>query len=581
MVRLIVNGREHTIDSPAGPTLLDVLREDLGLTGAKYGCGEGECGACTVLVGDSPIRACQQDAASVTGPVTTVEALAAGGSLHPVQSAFVRARALQCGYCTPGLVMAAVALLARDAAPDDATVREALAGNICRCGGYPRIVEAIQLAATGDAGGEAVTAEPAGAEDRRPADAMWTALLSIPDDGAERGWGWSTPGGARLTIDTGGRVTAYTGKVEAGQGNRAALIRLVAAELGVPTTSVVLDMGDTACAPLDLGTVGSRSMPDAGRALRLVAATARRELVRTAAERWQVDPAQLVAADQSIHDPAGDRRASYGELIASGSRTIHADPDEPLPAAPAGLASLDDTMLHRYLVDAVTGAKRFPSDLTLPGLQHARLLRPPAHGAHRTALDTSAAGARAGVTVVEDGDLVAVVAPTRAAAEAALPSIQAQWTVGDQPADVDLEKYLRDHPREGQGWGGAVLREAGDVDAAFKRAEVVLSATYHTAYLAHAPLEPRVALATVDAQSATVWVGTQRPFAVQADVAAALGLVPEHVRIVVPDFGGGFGGKHSADVAVQAARLARATGRPVKVAWTRAEEFQWAYFRPA
>src|SRR4029079_9066853 len=112
-MRITVNGQSHTVETPSGPTLLDVLREDLHLTGTKYGCGEGECGACTVLVDGAPTRACTQDAASVAGPVTTVESLAATGNLHRVQAAFVRARALQCGYCTPGMVMSAVALLER------------------------------------------------------------------------------------------------------------------------------------------------------------------------------------------------------------------------------------------------------------------------------------------------------------------------------------------------------------------------------------------------------------------------------------------------------------------------------------
>jgi isoquinoline 1-oxidoreductase len=579
VVRLIVNGAECTVERPSGPTLLDVLRDDLGLTGTKCGCGEGECGACTVLVGGVPTRACTQDVASVTDAVTTVEGLAADRSLHPVQAAFVRARALQCGYCTPGMVISAVALLARDPAPDDATIRAALAGNICRCGGYPRILEAVHLAATGDLTAELAPADLLAPD---PADrSVWTVLLPASEGSAGRDWGWSTPGGARLSIDSGGRITAYTGKVDAGQGNRAALTRLVAAELAVPTSAVGLEMGDTASAPLDLGTVGSRSTPDAGRVLRLVAATARRELVRAAGEQWSVDPADLTLSEGSVRDPASGREVAYGALVAGGPRTVHADPRESLQATPTGLTGVDDTMLHRYLTAAVTGAKRFPSDVTVPGMAHARVLRPPAYGADLQALDTGAAHGIEGVTVVEDGDLIGVVAPTPAAAGTALQAVKAQWTVDDQPADVDLEKHLRSHPLDGQGWGSAVHREVGDVDAAFAQAEIGLSATYHTAYLAHVPLEPRVAVATVNQDAATVWVGTQRPFAVQAEVAAVLELPPERVRIVVPDFGGGFGGKHSADVAVQAARLAKAAGRPVRVAWTRAEEFHWAYFRPA
>jgi len=586
-MRLTVNGVEHTVKVPSGPTLLDVLRDDLGLTGTKYGCGEGECGACTVLVDGAPVRACTQDAATVDGQVTTVEGLAQGDRLHPVQASFVRTRALQCGYCTPGMVMSAVALLARDPEPDEDAVRDALSGNVCRCGGYPRILQAVREAA--GRADEPANLDPT--EDGPTAEAgdLWTVVLSPFSD---QDWGWSTPGGARLTIDATGRITAYTGKVDAGQGNRAALTRLVAAELATPTAMVVLRMGDTGCAPLDLGTVGSRSTPDAGRALRLVAAAARRELVREAARRWRTVDAGLTVESGTVRDPAAGREISYAALVAGGSRTVHVDAHQALAPTPAGLSAVDDAVLRRGLTAATTGAKRFPSDVAVPGMLHGRVLRAPGYGAVLRTVDTTEAQAMPGVTVVADGGFVAAVAPTRAQATRALAAMRPQWTVADQPADTELEKYLRTHLVERDGRGSAVIREAGDVEAAFADADLRLAATYLTAYLAHVPLEPRVAVAQVhraegsarklaDADEATVWVGTQRPFAVRAEVAAALDLAPEQVRIVVPDFGGGFGGKHSADVAIEAARLAQATGRPVKVAWTRAEEFRWAYFRPA
>ena len=147
MARLIVNGVERTVQDQPDATLLDVLRDELGLTGTKYGCGEGECGACTVLLGGAPVRACQQPSV-VDREVTTVEGLAPG---HPVPAAFVAERALQCGFCTPGMVMSTVALLANDPTPDDAAIRSALAGNICRCGGHPRIMAAVHRAAASPA----------------------------------------------------------------------------------------------------------------------------------------------------------------------------------------------------------------------------------------------------------------------------------------------------------------------------------------------------------------------------------------------------------------------------------------------
>lgn len=147
-MRLLVNGESHEVAVDAERTLLSVLRHELGLTGAKYGCGEGNCGACTVLLDGEATRSCITPAASAAGrAVTTVEGLAAGDDLHPVQAAFVEHTAFQCAYCTPGFIMSTVALLARNPNPDERQIRAALSGHICRCGTYVRILRAVETAA--------------------------------------------------------------------------------------------------------------------------------------------------------------------------------------------------------------------------------------------------------------------------------------------------------------------------------------------------------------------------------------------------------------------------------------------------
>ncbi|MFO7168052.1 MAG: (2Fe-2S)-binding protein [Chloroflexota bacterium] len=146
-ITLRVNGAERTVDVADGESLLSLLRDRLGLTGAKISCAEGACGACTVLVNGEPVRSCVTSAASVRGDVLTIEGLARDGELHPLQRAFLDAYAFQCGYCTPGMIMAAAGLLARNPDPDEATIVAAMQGNICRCGMYARIVRAIQQAA--------------------------------------------------------------------------------------------------------------------------------------------------------------------------------------------------------------------------------------------------------------------------------------------------------------------------------------------------------------------------------------------------------------------------------------------------
>jgi isoquinoline 1-oxidoreductase len=569
---LTVNGVEHTVENRPDVTLLDVLRDHLRLTGTKYGCGEGECGACTVLLNGAAARACQLPADAGGAAVTTIEGLTAA----VVPAAFVAERAMQCGYCTPGMVMCATGLLARNPDPDEAEIREAMGGNICRCGGYPRIVAAVALAAAGRA---ADLPEDLPEEKDTEGDGWEFRLNLPPDPEMTRGWGWSNPGGARLRIDGTGRATAHVGKVEAGQGNRAALTRLVAAELALSTAAVSLVMGDTDRTPYDFGTVGSRSIPDAGHALRLLAMAARHELLREAAYRWSAEPGGLSVRGGAVCDATG-RELAYGDLV-RGARTVSVDRDDPMPGAPDGLDEVDDARLRRALAAAATGAKLFPSDLALPGMWHGRVLRRPSYGAVLRSLDTTEAGSREGVIVVEDGDFVGVVARTPADATAALATIRAEWDPVAQPGDAELEAHLRANLTEGAGRDMPVERESGNVDAALAAADVGLSATYTAAYVAHVPMEARVALAQVDADSVTVWVGTQRPFAVRDEVAQALGRPAGSVRIVVPDFGGGFGGKHSGDVAVEAARLASASGQPVRLAWTREEEFRWAYFRPA
>ena len=148
VTELNVNGARRTVDAPVEQPLLDVLREDLGLTGCKIGCGEGECGACTVLVDGQPTRSCITPVGAVGGlPVLTIEGLEEHGCLHPLQQAFLDVDALQCGYCTPGMIMAGLGLLLRCPDPSEDEIIRFMQGNICRCGTYPRIVRAIQQAA--------------------------------------------------------------------------------------------------------------------------------------------------------------------------------------------------------------------------------------------------------------------------------------------------------------------------------------------------------------------------------------------------------------------------------------------------
>src|SRR5450755_399145 len=603
---IIVNGTEYKVTGAGDRSLLEVLRDDLGVTGPKFGCGEGACGACTVLIGRRAVTACTMPAAEAAGQrVTTVEGLAEDGILHPVQQAWLEVGAMQCGYCTPGWLTATAALLNQVAHPDNARIAAALAGNVCRCCSYPRIQRAVRraaelmeepelLAPVPAAGPPAALAAPAPALpwDRaaKDADAFFELLADglvtvvAADDGGQDGEaGPAVPGtgdDAWVHVGADGTVTAFTGKVEAGQGTRTALAQLVAEELAVPPASVRVVMGNTSLSPYDMGTFASRSMPYAAPPLRAAAAASARLLRAAAAQRFGLDAGDLTAAAGLLAGPDGAPSVSYGELLAGQRRVERVPASEPVrPAATWRSAGQPARALGA--ADVVTGTKWFPSDVSLDGMLHGSVLRAPAFGALLRSASTSAAARQPGVQVVRDGDFIGVVAPDRSAALRAAGLIDADWECAPQPATADLDAYLRSHPVEGDGWLSPFRHEQGDVAAALAAGPVRIAASYSAAYIAHVPLEPRAAVARWAGGRLTVWTGTSTPFRARGEVAGALGIAESDVEIIVPDYGGGFGGKHGGAVAIEAARLARAAGRPVKVQWSRDEEFHQGYLRPA
>jgi aerobic-type carbon monoxide dehydrogenase small subunit (CoxS/CutS family) len=146
---LQINGRAYPVEGDPGDSLLSILRYELGLTGSKFGCGEGHCGACTVLIDDQPTRSCVARLGAVAGnPITTIEGISSGDKLHPVQQAFLETEAFQCGYCTPGMVIATIGLLRANRNPSEQDIAKIMDRNVCRCGTYPRIVQAVRLAAS-------------------------------------------------------------------------------------------------------------------------------------------------------------------------------------------------------------------------------------------------------------------------------------------------------------------------------------------------------------------------------------------------------------------------------------------------
>ncbi len=388
---------------------------------------------------------------------------------------------------------------------------------------------------------------------------------------------------AWLHIGQDGRITVFTGKVEMGQNIRTSLAQQVAEELRVPVETITIVMGDTEETPWDAGTFGSRTTPTMGRQLRAVAATARERLIDLAAERWKVDRAALKVEGGKVANSGSGRALAYGELTRG--QELVAVVAEAAPVTPPREWKVAGTAVPKVGGrDFVTGKHAYTSDLVRPGMLFGKVLRPAGFRATLTSLDGKRAEKLAGVGVVRDGDFVGVVAPDAWTAERALSALEAKWNVPPQPSDKELFEYLKknEEPRErGNGRGGQAGQNSGSVEEAMASADVKLARTYTVEYIAHAPLEPRAAVAEWSGGKLTVWTGTQRPFAVRDELAEAFRISPDKVRVQVPDTGAAYGGKHTGDAAVEAARLAKAAGKPVKLVWTREEEFTWAYFRPA
>jgi nicotinate dehydrogenase subunit B len=382
---------------------------------------------------------------------------------------------------------------------------------------------------------------------------------------------------AFLRIGEDGRVTCYTGKIEMGQGPITSLPQMLADELEAPLDSVDIVMGDTDLCPWDMGTWGSMTTRFFGPPLRAAAAEAKAVLIELAAESLKLPKEQLTAKDGVIFNQKDEKqRVTYGQL-AKGQKIERHLTVKPTLKDPSQFTVVGKPLVRRDAEAKVTGKAQYAGDIRLPGMLYAKILRPPAHGAKLKSVDTAPAGEIAGVRIIQDGDLVAVLHELPDVAEKALGKIKAEFDVPESKVD---DKTIFDHlvsvapaPR--------VLKSNGDLEEGKKLASQKIERTYLNSYVAHSAMETHTALAQVEGDKATVWASTQNPFGVRGEVAQAIGLPAEKVRVITPFVGGGFGGKSANRQTVEAARLAKAAGKPVQVMWSREEEFFFDTFRPA
>lgn len=389
--------------------------------------------------------------------------------------------------------------------------------------------------------------------------------------------GYPTDFNAYLRIGEDGRISLFTGKIEMGQGIYTSLPQMLAEELDVPLDRVDPVMGDTALCPWDMGTFGSMSTRFFGPPMRKAAAAAKAVLKELASAELGVPVARLGTRDGTVFDTQDPSKSVTYAALAHGKRIEKEVPGDAPQDDRADYTVSGKSYTHADAVAKVTGKAQYSADIRLPGMMYARILRPPAHGATLQSVDTSGAEEFEGAIVVRDGDLVAVLHAQPDGAERALAEIDAGWdTPTDGPSNETIFAYLEEHAPPAR-----VVTEAGDLSTGKRAAVKSVEGTLHAQYMAHAPMEPHAAVARIEGDQVTVWASTQNPFTLQREVARALGHPEEKVRILTPFVGGGFGGKTANQQAVEAARLAKASGHPVLNMWTRQEEFFYDTFRPA
>ena len=580
-MKLNVNGADVEVDDRfAASPLLWVLRDVLDLRGVKYGCGIGFCAACTVLIDGRNTKSCQTPVErAVDKVITTVEG-ASGPVVDAVRNAWYRGNVVQCGYCQPGQTLAATALLESDPAPDEATITKWMNGNLCRCGTYPRIRDAITEASKALAAGDEPARLGIGHEpDMAPLTAEELADPVHP-------YVWISPDGT---------VVARSNQIEMGQGAHTGLATIVAEELDADFASVrvvnaangIGPGGDVYATPAGGGfiqlTGASTSTEGYWARYRLAAAQARARLVAAAAEAWRVPAAEIDISTGTLSHPSG-KRAGLGEFaVRAGQLPV---PDDVRPKDPGQYKLIGRE--GRLRVDTpgkILGTTRYTIDVTLPGMLTAIVLHPPKFGATPASVDDGAALAEPGVTaVIPIAEGIAVVGETFDDAQRGLRALKVDWD--EEHAELrSSEELLAMHRRLVEsGEQAVVAREEGDVSAALSEAAHVVDAIYELPYLAHTPMEPNNAVCRMgDDGVLEVWAGTEGPEYVRMAASAAAGIDKDRVRVHVPYAGGSFGLHSSSgrDPVSEAAQVARALDwkHPIKLQSLREEEIKSGRYR--
>ena len=382
---------------------------------------------------------------------------------------------------------------------------------------------------------------------------------------------------AFLRIGEDGEVSCMVGKIEMGQGIITSLPQMLADELDINVKSVKMIMGDTDLCPWDGGTHGSLTTRAFSPFMRKAAAEARAVLLEMAAEKLGTGVGELEINDGVISiKNKSNKKVSYADLT-KGQKIVRYLDKKPDFKNYSEFKIMGKSFTHQDAKIKVKGEAKFAADIRLPGMLYARVLRPPSHGATLTEANTLETEKMEGVQVVKDRDFVAVLHENPEKADLAIRSIKATYSFEEKKVD---EKTVFDYLLNSNA-PGSETNNKGDLFAGKALSSEIIESEFHDGYVAHATMEPHAAVALIEGDKVTAWVGTQGPFQAQESLSRELGFPLENVRIITPFVGGGFGGKSAHRQAVEAARLAKITGKPVMVAWDRKEEFFFDTFRPA
>jgi isoquinoline 1-oxidoreductase len=402
-------------------------------------------------------------------------------------------------------------------------------------------------------------------------------ILNLPELAVQERRSLSKDYNAFLQIAEDGTIRCFTGKIEMGQGPITSLPQMMADELNVPLEKIKMIMGDTDLCPWDAGTWGSQTTQTFGPAMRAAAAEARGVLVDLASSKLGVPASQLEVRDGIVTDIKDPKKmVSYAQL-AKGKKLEKYLDIKPLVEDYSKFTYVGKPYKHADARVKVMGEAKYTGDLRLPGMVFARILRPPSHGAKLSSVDVSGAEKIQGTQVVRDGDFIAVLNENRDRADEAIVKIKSEYTFNELKVN---DKNMFDR-MVGADSSVNVVRSEGDLEAGSQLSDKMFESEFHDPYLAHTSIETHTALAKLEGDKMTVWASTQSPFGLQDGIVRELGFPREKVRVITPFVGGGFGGKGAYQQGVEAARLAKLSGKPVMLVWTRDEEFFYDTFHPA